>query len=113
MTCSMRARTSRPQPLFEGGHITYHRTDNPNISEEDFAHVEALAKAMGWAMAPKLRTFKAPEAAQAGHPAITPTHWEVDEAGDTDEAKAVYRLIRQRAIARPPQRNWPSTAKRR
>ena len=87
------------QRLFEGGHITYHRTDNPNISEEDFPHIEALAKAMGWAMAPKLRTFKAPEAAQAGHPAITPTHWEVDEAGDTDEAKAVYRLIRQRAIA--------------
>lgn len=87
------------QRLFEGGHITYHRTDNPNISDDDFPHIEALARANGWSMAPKIRRFKTSDNAQAGHPAITPTHWDVEEAGDTEEEKAVYRLIRQRAIA--------------
>lgn len=87
------------QRLFEGGHITYHRTDNPNISEDDFPHITALAQANGWAMAPKLRRFKTSEAAQAGHPAITPTHWEVERAGQGDEEQALYSLIRQRAIA--------------
>ena len=87
------------QRLFEGGHITYHRTDNPNISEGDFPHITALAQANGWAMAPKLRKFKTSDAAQAGHPAITPTHWEIERAGQGDEEQALYSLIRQRAIA--------------
>lgn len=87
------------QRLFEGGHITYHRTDNPNISEDDFPHITALAHANGWAMAPKLRKFKTSDAAQAGHPAITPTHWEIERAGQGDEEQALYSLIRQRAIA--------------
>ncbi|MBS1943322.1 MAG: type I DNA topoisomerase [Bacteroidetes bacterium] len=87
------------QKLYEGGHITYHRTDNPNISEESYPEIQALAAAKGWSMAPKLRKFKASEAAQAGHPAITPTHWDAEDAGDTEEEKAVYHLIRQRAIA--------------
>ena len=87
------------QRLFEGGHITYHRTDNPNISEDDFPHITALAQANGWAMAPKLRRFKTSDAAQTGHPAITPTHWEVERAGQGDEEQALYSLIRQRAIA--------------
>lgn len=87
------------QSLFEAGHITYHRTDNPNISEEDFPLIEALALAKGWAMAPKLRSFKTSDAAQAGHPAITPTHWEVDTAGQGSDEQLLYRLIRLRAVA--------------
>lgn len=87
------------QRLFESGHITYHRTDNPNISADDFPQIQAVALANEWTMAPKLRQFKTSDAAQAGHPAITPTHWDVTEAGDTEDEKALYRLIRQRAIA--------------
>ena len=87
------------QRLFESGHITYHRTDNPNISADDIPYISALAQAHGWAMAPKLRRFKTSDAAQAGHPAITPTHWEIERAGQGDEEQALYSLIRQRAIA--------------
>jgi len=50
-------------------------------------------------MAPKLRLFKTSAAAQAGHPAITPTQWEVETAGQGGDEQALYKLIRQRAIA--------------
>jgi len=87
------------QNLFAQGHITYHRTDNPNVSADSMADIQAVAEAMGLDMVSKQRMFKAPEGSQAGHPAITPTHWEVEEAGENDEQRALYRLIRQRAIA--------------
>jgi DNA topoisomerase-1 len=87
------------QSLFAGGHITYHRTDNPNISADDFPAIAAVASAQGLTMAPALRSFKAPEGAQTGHPGITPTHWEMEEAGSSSLEKSVYRLIRLRAIA--------------
>ena len=87
------------QRLFEGGHITYHRTDNPNVSDEALGDIYGVAVTLGLDMADAPRTFKAPEGAQAGHPAITPTHWDVDSAGDTSEQQALYKLIRLRAIA--------------
>ena len=87
------------QALYEGGHITYHRTDNPNISADDWPEIQAEAARLGLPLADKLRAFKAPDSAQAGHPAITPTHWAVDTAGEGDEAQALYRLIRIRALA--------------
>jgi len=87
------------QKLYESGHITYHRTDNPNVSDEALPDIYAVAVTLGLEMADKPRRFKAPEDAQAGHPAITPTHWDIDEAGDTDIQKAVYKLIRLRALA--------------
>lgn len=87
------------QKLYEGGHISYHRTDNPNISPDDMPFIYEVAKSNGWEAVQKQRMFKAPEGAQAGHPAITPTHWEVDTAGDTSNERALYTLIRLRAIS--------------
>ena len=87
------------QKLYEQGHITYHRTDNPNVSDDSLADIYAVAVKMGLDMAEKPRKFKAPEGAQEGHPAITPTHWEIEEAGETDEQRALYSMIRVRAIA--------------
>ena len=87
------------QKLYEQGHITYHRTDNPNVSEDSLADIYAVAVGMGLDMAERPRTFKAPEGAQEGHPAITPTHWDVAEAGETAEQRALYAMIRLRAIA--------------
>jgi len=63
------------------------------------ADIYAVAVRMGLEMAERPRTFKAPEGAQEGHPAITPTHWEVEAAGETDEQRALYAMIRLRAIA--------------
>ena len=94
-----KATMDAAQNLFAQGHITYHRTDNPNLSPEAMPEIALIAKTMGVPMVIKQRIFKAPEGAQAGHPAITPTHWDVEEAGDTDEQRMLYRLIRLRAIA--------------
>lgn len=86
------------QKLYEAGQISYHRTDNPNISPDDMSYIFEVAKANNWDAVEQQRMFKAPEGAQAGHPAITPTHWEVDTAGNTIEERALYTLIRLRAL---------------
>lgn len=87
------------QALYDNGHITYHRTDNPNVSDDSLGDIAAVALALGLEMADKPRKFKVKADAQAGHPAITPTHWDIAEAGATPEQKALYKLIRIRAIA--------------
>lgn len=87
------------QKLYEQGHITYMRTDNPNIGEESMDELRAVASALGLEVVKDRRTFKAKDGAQEGHPAITPSHWEVVEAGETPEEQALYKLIRLRAIA--------------
>lgn len=87
------------QGLFDAGHITYHRTDNPNVSDESLADIFAVATKLDLDMAEEPRKFKVSEAAQAGHPAVTPTHWEVEAAGSTADEKALYTLIRLRALA--------------
>ena len=94
-----KAAMDAAQKLYEQGHITYHRTDNPNVSDDALDDIRAVALKLGLEMAEKMRKFKAPEGAQVGHPAITPTHWEVEEAGESDIQKKLYGLIRLRAIA--------------
>jgi len=94
-----KAAMDAAQKLYEQGHITYHRTDNPNVSDESLGDIYGVAVTLGLEMADEPRKFKAPAGAQAGHPAITPTHWDVKEAGDTPEQRALYKLVRLRAIA--------------
>ena len=69
------------QRLYEQGHITYMRTDNPNIGQESMEPLRAAALTLGLEVVKERRTFKAKDGAQEGHPAITPTHWDVAEAG--------------------------------
>lgn len=87
------------QALYDAGHISYHRTDNPNISEDSMPALRAAATAMGLEVVEERREFAAKDGAQIGHPGITPTYWDVECAGETPEQHAVYRLIRIRAIA--------------
>ena len=94
-----KAAMDAAQKLYEQGHITYHRTDNPNVSEDSMGNIQVIAAKLGLDMAESQRKFKAPAGAQVGHPAITPTHWGVDEAGETEDQRALYKLIRLRAIA--------------
>ena len=94
-----KATMDAAQRLFEQGHITYHRTDNPNVSDDALPDIFAVATKLGLDMADEPRRFKVSDGAQAGHPAITPTHWEVTEAGETDAERALYKLIRLRALA--------------
>lgn len=87
------------QKLYEAGLISYHRTDKPNLSEEAMQDIAALAAADGLPVADKRRTWKSKEGAQEGHEAIRPTHMADREAGETDEQRALYRLIWTRAYA--------------
>ena len=87
------------QALYEQGLISYHRTDNPNVSEDAMPAIKAAALLHGLETVEKQRTFKAKDGAQEGHPAITPTDWNAEVAGETVEQQALYRLIRLRAIA--------------
>lgn len=87
------------QKLYEGGHITYMRTDSPNLSQDAVEAFRAYCENQGWPLAEKPRAWKSKEGAQEAHEAIRPTHAEVEEAGETADEKALYRLIRLRSLA--------------
>lgn len=87
------------QKLFEQGHITYMRTDSPNLSEEAVDAIKKLVTSEHGANYFQARTFKAKESAQEAHEAIRPTHVEQKMAGQTDEEQKLYKLIYARAVA--------------
>ena len=87
------------QKLYEQGAITYHRTDNPNIDPAGIADILSYAKKVKLPVTDRPRQWKAKEGAQEGHEAIRPTHATELKGGETQEEKALYRLIWQRAIA--------------
>lgn len=87
------------QSLYEAGHITYMRTDNPNLSVSALEQIAEVAEKKGLPLAAAPRTWKAKEGAQEAHEAIRPVHFDVECAGSTDQEKVVYRLILIRALA--------------
>lgn len=87
------------QRLYEQGSITYMRTDSPNLSQEAVQSIRAYCEAKGWPLVETPRKWKSREGAQEAHEAIRPTHTEVEEAGETADEKALYRLIRLRSLA--------------
>lgn len=87
------------QKLYEGGHITYMRTDSPNLSKEAVQALRTFCEEQGWPVVEKPRTWKSKEGAQEAHEAIRPTHVEIEEAGETADEKSLYRLIRLRSLA--------------
>ncbi len=93
------------QALFEAGMITYHRTDNPNLSEDGYQAVIDWLNTHGYeahAVASQ-NTWKTKKNAQEGHEAIRPVDIVQDPGlvkGTIDEDQfAVYQLIWQRAVA--------------
>jgi DNA topoisomerase I len=91
------------QSLFEGGHITYHRTDSVALSPEAITAARALiAQQFKPAYLPPQPVVHATRAANAqeAHEAIRPTHPEsgVATLGDTPEGK-LYHLVWNRFIA--------------
>lgn len=92
------------QKLFEGdgaghGHITYHRTDSPNIDPAAAEEIRAWLQIQGLPIPLKPNTWQSKnKQAQEGHEAIRPSYFEVEEAGATEEQRALYKLIRERAI---------------
>ena len=90
------------QALFEAGLITYHRTDNPNLSQEGVQMVWDYLRAKGQAqyIPEKPNSWKAKDGAQEAHEAIRPTDFHVYElqSGNAQQ-DALYKLIWRRALA--------------
>jgi len=87
------------QKLYEQGVITYHRTDNPNISKDALPQIFQVASEKGLKMAMKPRSWKAKDGAQEAHEAIRPTQFSNEQAGENEKERALYRLIWARAVA--------------
>jgi DNA topoisomerase I len=87
------------QKLFEGGHITYHRTDSPNLSDDGIAAIQKFATEQGWPVCERPRHWPSPEGAQEAHEAIRPTHVETQKAGEGEQQEALYSLVWRRAVA--------------
>lgn len=102
------------QKLYEAGHITYMRTDNPQLSAEAAAAIRTYITTkygpsyVGFedqyvigteAKKPAKKKKKVEEVtAQAAHEAIRPTHPEISEPDISDATqKTLYRLIWRRA----------------
>lgn len=90
---------SLAQKLYESGAITYHRTDNPNLSKEAYEEIIAYAKSFQLPVVNQQRQWKAKAGAQEAHEACRPTHVADKLCGDTPDEQALYRLIRVRALA--------------
>jgi DNA topoisomerase-1 len=89
------------QALFEGGHITYHRTDSVHVEPEGVAAARALIAAkFPKAYLPALPVVHGQKNsnAQEAHEAIRPTHPEAEPHLNASEA-ALYRLIHERFLA--------------
>lgn len=87
------------QGLYESGHITYMRTDSVNLSAEAQESIRRYCIDRQWAVVATPRTWKAKGNAQEAHECIRPTHIEVESAGETEDHKKLYALIRLRALA--------------
>ncbi|TBW57363.1 type I DNA topoisomerase [Marinobacter halodurans] len=86
------------QGLFDNGHITYHRTDSPQLSPEGFSEITDFLSSQGIATADQPHQFKSKGDAQEAHEAIRPAHIEVEHAGATEQEQQLYKLIRERAL---------------
>ena len=88
------------QKLYEGGHITYMRTDSTNLSTLAVNEAVLVIKKEFGDNYSESRTFKSKSKnAQEAHEAIRPTHLTLAKAGNTDDEKKLYALIRARTLA--------------
>ncbi|WP_017731204.1 type I DNA topoisomerase [Nafulsella turpanensis] len=87
------------QKLFEGGHITYMRTDSQNLSESATAEAKIQITNQYGGDYFEQRQFKSKAGSQEAHEAIRPTDWNNAQAGDTEEERRLYDLIYRRALA--------------
>jgi len=95
------SRTMRTaQKLYEAGHITYMRTDSPNLANEAQEAILGVVKNEYGEkyMSPRVYKTKA-KTAQEAHEAIRPTNPKKHAAGSTDEQKKLYELIHTRAVS--------------
>ena len=88
------------QKLYEGGHITYMRTDAVNLSEDILvACKDHIIEKYGQKYH-QLKKYKSKSKnAQEAHEAIRPTKIENTNMGSNPDEKKLYELIRKRTLA--------------
>jgi DNA topoisomerase I len=88
------------QKLYEAGHISYMRTDSVNLSKTAVSEaLTTISKEFGTGLG-EARTYTSrSKNAQEAHEAIRPSHVSVISAGNNDDEKRLYRLIRARTLA--------------
>jgi DNA topoisomerase-1 len=89
------------QKLYERGHITYIRTDSPNISNDAIEEAKKYIVKTWSAEFSDPRQYKSKNSnAQEAHECIRPTHLDVSEINDGSAEEArLYSLIWKRTIA--------------
>lgn len=88
------------QKLYEAGHITYMRTDSVNMATIALSQIKKVVSEKFGSDLHQTRNYKSKSKnAQEAHEAIRPTHFEKENAGNTDDQKKLYRLIWQRAVS--------------
>lgn len=88
------------QRLYEGGHITYMRTDSVNLSNQALGAMTDFITEKYGAKYHQFRTFKSKSTnAQEAHEAIRPTDVRKDSAGEDDQQRKLYNLIWRRTVA--------------
>ncbi len=95
------SRTMRAaQKLYEGGHITYMRTDSVNLSKEAVSAIgKTVAAEFGKEYAQAREYVTKSKNAQEAHEAVRPTNPEIKKAGSAGDEQELYELIRTRALA--------------
>jgi DNA topoisomerase-1 len=87
------------QKLYEGGHITYMRTDSTNLGAVAQGQILSFVKKEYGGEYAEAHMYKTKSKnAQEAHEAIRPTHIEKLNVG-TDEQSKLYRLIWERAVS--------------
>jgi len=88
------------QKLYEGGHITYMRTDSVNLAKEAVSAIAGTVEKEYGRDYLQVRAYKTKSKnAQEAHEAVRPTDPGKKSAGNTADEHALYELIRTRAIA--------------
>jgi DNA topoisomerase I len=95
------SRTMRiAQKLYESGFITYMRTDSTNLGKDAQGSLIGAVRNEYGEQYVQPRTYKTrSKSAQEAHEAIRPTDAKRRSAGNNDEQKKLYTLIRSRALA--------------
>ncbi len=88
------------QKLYEAGHITYMRTDSPNISAVAQKQILALLQKDFGKSYIEPRQYKSKsKSAQEAHEAVRPSNFAKRSVGSTGDQKALYELIWRRTVA--------------
>ena len=98
---STKKTMSAAQGLYEGGHVSYIRTDSVRSSPESIASAREWLTKEGYKVPSSPNIYKTNSAAQDAHEAIRPTNvaFTPDKFIGADDQKKLYKLIWEKFVA--------------